>query len=1074
MSPQETPEVPQARKMDRESLRKVMNIASYVDDTGMKIHPSNMWMPHYPNAGAREQTLQQLLNGEKSPDDIDVETLKPDGFTYDVKEYEALGLNGLVGKIRQQAELMKSFDYSGFAEFLYGFRDKDIDLATASEMFNHFGKNRVQSDLLKRLGGTGQKQLKASLKHDAQQISVDVEDKRRMQKLLDTLTMKWMQKKGIISQQQLKKYEKQTGAETTALADSLSESYLDYVNKGDTKARKKLVDQIKKDFETIQKQKQRDKLDDFIDQAVNDPDSLSPEDQEKIEDMFNDFEPPPQDAPPDFNDSFSPSMDDMKRGAEQQAPTALYTIEPPIKGHYQGPVYNHFNASQVRWETKPNLSPVSSGSASNDHTISGMIRGGSRIPLYLPKHFGVGSFNLPNGISLARDESGCYYLQNSSGSTQAYSVPFGKEQFASSLQPGTSETTDIGSHALSGATMKYIKGLSGSGNVQKGQQLVHFMRNVLKLDYSNEEKYNMIYKKNPSRYFTEIENHKQVDCDVAQTYFIALCRAAGIPSRIVTGHSVDYVKDGKAVIHGGSGHAWTEIWDDASNSWKTIDATPQGEPPSTGEKSEQAPEENPELDTPNQEPRDDDKPPSPEEVDQNVDQQVDQTQQQDQQTSPDQVPDSIKDQMEDMQQEQGESGEPQESGEQSVDDQDWQEGEQEMQDMQEQHEEMEQNAQDIKDQLNDAEKLDDLKDIQDKLENDELYDEEKDKLEELLDANKDKMFEDLKDEIEKMKDDGFIDEDKAEKMLEELQEMKNDLDALSKVEGTLSHESNLYNQYQEIKEEVMPLVDQWFEFFAERLPKIEEVDYDKDTTAMSGRFDKRSINKPRNLIFGRTQNPPIITSSIEPRFIASIVLDISGSMSSRMHDARKLLIFFAELFEKISEEFGYIKFSISAFDEVVEAIKDFDQEYNSSERYKFGQGADKTVKVRLMETTMARGGTDMGKAVWQANQKLNKALEDYPDHLSAMYTISDGATDGELAGQQLNKFLHGLQSVWGEWWGNHMKCGFMLGAESQKAVLAQYFGENDSQSVPQLDELIEKVMMRFDEDIQNFIDNLPS
>lgn len=49
----------------------------------------------------------------------------------------------------------------------------------------------------------------------------------------------------------------------------------------------------------------------------------------------------------------------------------------------------------------------------------------------------------------------------------------------------------------------------------------------------------------------------------------------------------------------------------------------------------------------------------------------------------------------------------------------------------------------------------------------------------------------------------------------------------------------------------------------------------------------------------------------------------------------------------------------------------------------------------------------------------------------------------------------------------------MLGPETQKAVLAQYFGDDNSEAVPDIRDLIEKVMTRFDEDVQDFIDNLP-
>ncbi|MEK7547476.1 MAG: vWA domain-containing protein, partial [Patescibacteria group bacterium] len=385
-------------------------------------------------------------------------------------------------------------------------------------------------------------------------------------------------------------------------------------------------------------------------------------------------------------------------------------------------------------------------------------------------------------------------------------------------------------------------------------------------------------------------------------------------------------------------------------------------------------------------------------------------------------------------------------------------------------EEMTKKAEELKEKIKEAETFEELKNFEKELEESDIYEEAKEKLEEMLEAKEEEAKEELKKEIEKMRDEGFITEEEAERLLKELEDDK--IENFEKVEKQLEHESALYNEYEGVREEVMPLVDEWFQFFADRLPRIEEVDHSEDTRTMRGRFDRRSIARPRNLLFGTTQNPLIVRDSLMPRFMASLVIDISGSMSGRMRDARKLLIFFSELFDKISEKYGYIKFSISAFDTAVELIKDFDQEYGSPKRYEFGNG-EKTVKVRLMEMTMARGGTDMGKAVWEANKKLNEEKLAHPEYLSALYTISDGETGGELAGERLRRFMDGQESFWGEWWGQHMKCGFMLGPEHTRGVLAQYFGDDNAEAVPDIRDLIEKVMNRFDEDVQDFIRNLP-
>jgi hypothetical protein len=116
----------------------------------------------------------------------------------------------------------------------------------------------------------------------------------------------------------------------------------------------------------------------------------------------------------------------------------------------------------------------------------------------------------------------------------------------------------------------------------------------------------------------------------------------------------------------------------------------------------------------------------------------------------------------------------------------------------------------------------------------------------------------------------------------------------------------------------------------------------------------------------------------------------------------------------------------------------------------------------------------MGKAVLEGNRMLNAALKKFgKGFLSAMYLFSDGATQGALSGDRLRRFLDGVESYCGEWWGKHMKKGYLLGPKEQKAVLEQYFGEKDSDAVPEMEELIEKSMIGLARDMAFFKKRFP-
>lgn len=1064
---------------DKKEIRAATSISSFVGDTGIKVLPGKEWGVHYRNPEKRNEILNAVLSGRLAPDKADITELTPAGISYRLQDTAAIGLDSMVGQVRDTANFYKHFDYRGFLDFLAGLSGRDVDLETATRLFNSIGRSRVQSELLRTLGTTGKNQLKSSLRHETETLT-QAGNIGRIESLLELLKARWLAKQGIINPADTAKFEKKAGAEIAALADELDEAYLDYVQKGDTGAKKKLADKVRGSFTEIKKQAQADQLDDFVDDMTKNYDELPPDKQDEINQAFNNYQPPSGDTLPEAKDTQDLSMSEMQDVPEGEKVDPLYTVEPPLTGLYQGQIYGNFNPAQLEWETSFNLQSVTPANAPSEHLMCGKkINGGSTVVIYVPRNYVPVS--IPKGLQILKDQNGTYYLRNNGNTPVQYEIGFSRQNFANRTSPTAGERADISNGGLSKATLNFIDSLKGKPDIEKAQAIIHYMKNVLGIGYSTDSQYNRIYKSNPSRYFLEIEKHKQVDCKVAQTYFIALCRLARIPARLVTGHKVDLVEDGKAILHSGTGHAWTEIWDAQNNSWKTIDATPEKEDQDQDKKDQQqgnnAPKEDTDIEAPPKEQKGD--APSPEQVGKKVDDKVEQTQQgqqgqgqgQEQSSSP---PDSAKEKMKQMMEKNADQSksESSESGgdEGQISDKQWDEMNKEMEEMQKKHEEMSQKATELQEKMKKTESFKDLKSLEQELEQSELYDEAKENLEKTLEAKEKEAKEELKKEIEKMMEDGFITQEEAEKLLQEL--TADDMDSYMKIEQQLEHESALYNEYEGIREEVMPLVDEWFEFFAERLPKIEEVDYDEDVRTRRGRFDRRSISRPRNLLFGQTQNPPVISRSIMPRFMSSLVIDISGSMEQRMRDARKLLIFFSELFDRISEKFGYIKFSISAFDTAVELIKDFDYEYGSPTRYDFG-GSKKTVKVRLMEMTMARGGTDMGKAVWDANKRLNDEKSDHPDYLSALYTISDGETSGELAGENLKRFLDGQQSFWEEWWGEHMKCGFMLGPESQKAVLAQYFGEDNSEAVPDIRDLIEKVMTRFDEDVQGFIDNLP-
>jgi hypothetical protein len=185
-----------------------------------------------------------------------------------------------------------------------------------------------------------------------------------------------------------------------------------------------------------------------------------------------------------------------------------------------------------------------------------------------------------------------------------------------------------------------------------------------------------------------------------------------------------------------------------------------------------------------------------------------------------------------------------------------------------------------------------------------------------------------------------------------------------------------------------------------------------------------------------------------------------------LESARKLLVFYSELFNRISEEFGYIKFSIYVFSNTIATIKSFNQGYDSPERYDYEDGSRSTVKMRLMNKVTPKPGTNMLGVVKKAAGELNEEIKNYPDYASALYFIGDGG-DTWNNSENVKRFMESNDSEKG--FGEHMHSALLLGPESERKVLADVFGDEHTIVVSDFDLLIERSMNQFEDDMEEYL-----
>lgn len=307
-------------------------------------------------------------------------------------------------------------------------------------------------------------------------------------------------------------------------------------------------------------------------------------------------ESPPSESdslPPSSSDSLDPSMDEMEKNKEGEN-RGWFTVSPFYGGYYRGSDYESWDAVNLRWLKGPRrFSKIENILASDSEGVRrvmvGMARSGY-TDLPVPYGFKPDIKTLtPSDVtlSISFDDCGGYSLTNRESTAVRFSV-----ELVSTNRSLGSEGAEagFGDFILSTETENFLARTKSSGAslTDMARAVKQFVRKNLK--YSNESAMNAVYRSgNPQEYFLRMEQNKKADCDVANTYFIALLSKLGIKARLVSGH---YVKTknrvGSAVLSSGTAHAWSEVW--VENDWLRLDATPPGDPDMDDEETDEKPD----------------------------------------------------------------------------------------------------------------------------------------------------------------------------------------------------------------------------------------------------------------------------------------------------------------------------------------------------------------------------------------------------------------------------------------------------------------------------------------------------
>jgi len=1019
--------------------REMLFLAEQAAEGRLKVLPGKEWSLHYPvDQATRAQKLQGLLDGKYKAVEV-AHDIKPDALFYNAEDIQTEGLEKVSGRIRDLSAFITHYDYPRFAQFVEGMRGHDIPLEDLDNLYSDVTQARVQKKVMDSYGHTGRKQMEEALRTEASRTIENIGNLPRSEKVLKALKVNWLSEDmSLVSMAERDRVISELSGDERKLFQDLQSSYRDYIQKGDENGYKKLTDTVREGLPTIQKEAQRDKSDK--------PSESMQELEKELEELKEQAVPPgaPEDPaiPPEDKDEYHTPPPTPGESKEKMQVRPIFEIKPALGGYYASGRKSYYDIESKTWSKKKQLTQYNGSALSGEaSTISGALDSGLKS-LPIPNGYALDISSLKHKGArpeISRDQNGCFYIEAKGPGT--FSIDFQKETSPFVNPPIPEDSNQLYRGALSQKTEAVISRFIGTPT-QKAEQARqyllanHFYPGGGDLQAAQALQYKLRNGSTGDNYLQNIDTSEYLECYSANTKFIAMMRKAGIPARLVIGHKVEGAKDGKSAITQSTGHAWSEIWD--GKTWRRFDATPNPKPEDQKKSDEK------------------DKEKSKESADEAEDGGIDKPQEKGDE-------DGQKGEQQGEPQP-GDSGNPLEQMS-DASDKEMQQSESQLEQAKQQMQKMEEQKQQLDDKVQKAEKFKELSELQKEVEQSELLDDQKQELQDKLEAKEDQMKDKIKDELDKMVEDGFMDEKKRDEIIKELEKRK--LEELDRVQREVEQENRLYNEYEDIREEVAPLVDKWFKYFAERLPRQDEVGFDDDSLTRQGAFDRRAVMKTRNLLFGTVKNPREIRPSIKPRFMASILVDVSGSMQGeKLKSARKLLIFYSELFSRISEAFGYIRFSIDTFSDSVTPIKGFKQDYDSPQRYDFEDGTQSTVKVRLMQQLTTQGGTNMLDGIKKAASELNKQVEEYPDFASAFYFVGDGGdTHGNAA--NITQFLQINESERG--FGEHMYSAILLGNESQRAKLAVIFGNEHTNVAPDFDELIERSMDKFDEDLEEYL-----
>ncbi|MEK7067068.1 MAG: transglutaminase domain-containing protein [Patescibacteria group bacterium] len=311
--------------------------------------------------------------------------------------------------------------------------------------------------------------------------------------------------------------------------------------------------------------------------------------------------------PPARRNESKPGVDPMERLKEGERAPAIWSINPAYGGYFKEQSFAKWDSRGNVWTEEeyaysdPRLVPLCE---EEDHkrgvinlTMSAEALSGQWIGLPIPYTHDLHEIEAGGrACSIQQDQNGdlVVFVGGDAGEEVEIKVvlaPSPDKKFTS--RPENAVAPDMPSEFSEETNNKLgeIK-IKNRGNIKRASALASFVRSRVKYlapkDQAEGDYYNNFYNTHPNGFAGAVDEIKQADCDVANTYFAALCAKINIPVRHCVGHSVKGRDErGASSINSGTGHGWSEVWDEVKKEWDRMDATPSGDSQLEDEKEQE-------------------------------------------------------------------------------------------------------------------------------------------------------------------------------------------------------------------------------------------------------------------------------------------------------------------------------------------------------------------------------------------------------------------------------------------------------------------------------------------------------